>query len=159
MYRVGFGWDLHSLAPGVPLLLGGVGIPGAMGSLAHSDGDVLLHALIDALLGAACLDDIGTHFPPQDQRWKDADSVELLRRTMELVGGSGYQLGNVDSTIVLEKPNLAPYKGKIRHSIANEVGISVSEVSVKAKTREGLGSVGRGEAIEAFVTVLLVQGG
>lgn len=155
MIRVGSGWDLHRLVEGRPLWLGGVNIPSPKGEEAHSDGDVLLHAVIDALLGAAALGDIGTHFPPSDSQWKDADSRHLLRMTLNLLKREGWHIGNLDCTIILEAPRLGPHKETIRRTLAEDLGLPVDAVSVKAKTKEGVDAVGRGEAVEAFAAVLI----
>ncbi len=154
-FRIGQGWDLHRLAAGRPLLLGGVRLPSELGEEAHSDGDVLIHAVIDAMLGAAALGDIGTHFPPSDEAWKDADSRDLLARTAALVRGAGWEPGNVDCTVVLERPRMGPYGNAIRESLASCLGVESSAVSVKAKTAEGLGEVGSGRAVEASAVVTL----
>lgn len=153
--RVGEGWDLHRLVTGRRLLLGGVEIPFERGELAHSDGDVLLHALTDALLGAAALGDIGAHFPPSDPRWKDADSLELLARAVDLVAAEGWRLVNVDCTVVLERPRLGPHVDAIRARVAAALRLEVGRVSVKAKTAEGLGPIGSGDAVEARAVALV----
>lgn len=154
--RIGTGWDIHPLVPGRRLLLGGVEIPHDLGESGHSDGDVLLHAIIDALLGATASGDIGTHFPPSDQRWKDASSVDLLGRTLELI--AGYTIINLDCTIILQQPRLRPHIDTIRESIARSCGLPLSRVSVKAKTAEGLlNEVGKGTAVIAQVVVLLSE--
>jgi 2-C-methyl-D-erythritol 2,4-cyclodiphosphate synthase len=155
MIRVGSGWDLHRLVEGRPLWLGGVNIPSPKGEEAHSDGDVLLHAVIDALLGAAALGDIGTHFPPSDSQWKDADSRHLLRMTLNLLKRKGWHIGNLDCTVILEAPRLGPHKETIRRTLAEDLGLPVDAVSVKAKTKEGVDAVGQGEAVEAFAAVLI----
>jgi 2-C-methyl-D-erythritol 2,4-cyclodiphosphate synthase len=155
MIRVGSGWDLHRLVEGRPLWLGGVNIPSPKGEEAHSDGDVLLHAVIDALLGAAALGDIGTHFPPSDSQWKDADSRHLLRMTLNLLKREGWHIGNLDCTVILETPRLGPHKETIRRTLAEDLGLPVDAVSVKAKTKEGVDAVGQGEAVEAFAAVLI----
>jgi 2-C-methyl-D-erythritol 4-phosphate cytidylyltransferase / 2-C-methyl-D-erythritol 2,4-cyclodiphosphate synthase len=154
-FRVGQGWDLHRLVPGRKLLLGGVEVPSPVGEEAHSDGDVLLHAIIDALLGAAALGDIGSHFPSSEERWRDADSRDLARRAAALVREAGWVPGNLDCTIVLEKPRLGPFKDAMRESIAACLGMSPNAVSVKAKTKEGVDAVGEGRAIEAYALVAL----
>jgi 2-C-methyl-D-erythritol 2,4-cyclodiphosphate synthase len=134
-----------------------VTIPHALGTEAHSDGDVLLHALMDALLGALALGDIGEHFPPSDPAYRDADSLALLAHVKSLVEPGGYEITNIDSTIVLEEPKLKPYKQAIRASIANALGLDISQVSVKAKTMEKIDAIGRGEAIASSVSVLLTR--
>jgi 2-C-methyl-D-erythritol 4-phosphate cytidylyltransferase/2-C-methyl-D-erythritol 2,4-cyclodiphosphate synthase len=154
-FRIGQGWDIHRLVPDRRLMLGGVEVPSALGEEAHSDGDVLLHAIVDALLGAAALGDIGTHFPPSDETWRDADSRDLARRAADLVRAEGWRPGNLDCTIVLERPKLGPYKEAIRASIADCLGVPLGDVSVKAKTKEGLDAVGEGRAVEGIAVVAL----
>ena len=158
-FRIGQGWDLHRLVPGRPLLLGGAAVPSELGEDAHSDGDVLLHAVMDAMLGAAALGDIGEHFPPSDEEWHGADSRDLARRSADLVRGAGWELGNVDCTVVLERPRLGPFKEAIRASLADCLGVRPDAVSVKAKTKEGIDAVGDGRAIEAFAIVSLFPTG
>jgi 2-C-methyl-D-erythritol 4-phosphate cytidylyltransferase/2-C-methyl-D-erythritol 2,4-cyclodiphosphate synthase len=158
-FRVGQGWDLHRLIPGRPLMLGGIDVPNDRGEDAHSDGDVLFHAIIDALLGAAALGDIGTHFPPSDEAWRGADSADLARRTAALVRESGWEPGNIDCTVVLEAPKLGAYKDAIRESVARCLGLSPNAVSIKAKTKEGCDAVGEGKAIEAFACATLFPAG
>jgi len=153
--RVGQGWDLHRLVAGRALMLGGVAVPSALGELGHSDGDVLFHAIVDAMLGAIGAGDIGRHFPPSDQRWKDAPSRVFARRAAEILAESGWRIANVDSTVVLERPRLAPHIDAIRASIADALGLPVDAVSVKAKTHEGVDAAGRLEAIEAQAIVLV----
>jgi 2-C-methyl-D-erythritol 2,4-cyclodiphosphate synthase len=153
--RIGQGWDIHRLAPGRRLMIGGVEIPHDRGEVAHSDGDVLLHAITDAILGAAALGDIGTHFPPSEPEWKDASSADLLRRALRVVREAGFEILNVDCTVILEAPKLFPFREAIRSSIAGILGAEMSAVSFKAKTREGLGEAGRGDAVEAMAAVLL----
>jgi len=154
-FRIGQGMDLHRLVSGRKLMLGGVEVPSELGEDAHSDGDVLLHAIIDALLGAAALGDIGTHFPPSDERWRGADSRELARRAIALVREAGWELGNLDCTVVLEEPRLGPFRAAICESVAACLGIPSDSISVKAKTKEGMDSVGEGRAIEAVAIVAL----
>ncbi len=154
-FRIGSGWDLHRLSPGRRLMLGGLEIPSQAGEVAHSDGDVLLHAIIDAFLGAAALGDIGSHFPPTDPRWKDADSKDLARSAAALVAGAGWEGVNLDCTVILEKPRLGPHRDAIRASIARIFGMDLAAVSVKAKTKEGVDATGEGRAIEAYATVLM----
>jgi 2-C-methyl-D-erythritol 4-phosphate cytidylyltransferase / 2-C-methyl-D-erythritol 2,4-cyclodiphosphate synthase len=154
-FRIGQGWDLHRLVAGRRLMLGGIELPGDFGEEAHSDGDVLLHAAIDALLGAAALGDIGTHFPPSDAAWRDADSADLARKAAALVRAAGWDIGNLDCTVVLEAPRLGPFKDAMRASIAGCLGISPDAVSVKAKTKEGVDAVGEGRAVEATAIVAL----
>ncbi len=153
--RIGSGWDLHRLVAGRPLILGGVRIEAERGEEGHSDGDVLCHAVIDALLGAACMGDIGAHFPPKDPEWKGADSLGLLRRVSSMIREAGFMPLNVDATVVLEAPRLRPYADDIRASLAGALGVSSNMVSVKAKSAEGLGPIGAGEAIEAYASVLV----
>ena len=154
-FRSGIGYDLHRLTAGRKLILGGVEIAAEKGLAGHSDADILLHAVTDALLGAVGLGDIGQHFPPSDPQWRDADSGVFLRHARRLVEESGYRLVNVDAVVVLEKPKLAPFRDAIRESLADKLGVSPDRVSVKAKTAEGLGPIGQGEAAEAYVVVLV----
>ncbi len=155
--RIGIGYDIHRFGPGRTLVLGGVALPGETGLAGHSDADVVLHAVIDALLGAAALGDIGTHFPSDDPQWKDADSASLAERTLELVRDAGYAIENVDVTVIAEKPRLAPHLEGMRGRTAAILGVSAVDVSVKATTNEGIGDIGRGEAIAAVAVVLLHQ--
>jgi 2-C-methyl-D-erythritol 2,4-cyclodiphosphate synthase len=155
--RIGHGYDLHALAPGRPLVLGGVQIPHSHGPIAHSDGDVLLHALADALLGAAALGDIGQHFPDTDPAYAGADSRVLLRRVASLVREAGYAVVNIDATVLAQRPRLAPHRDAMRANIAADLGLDIGAVSVKATTTEGLGPVGRGEAISAHAVCLLAR--
>jgi 2-C-methyl-D-erythritol 2,4-cyclodiphosphate synthase len=155
--RIGQGWDLHRLVPARPLILGGVNIPAQSGELGHSDGDVLLHALIDALLGAAALGDIGSHFPPSDPTWKDAESSDLLCTVLALVEEAGLEVINIDATIILQSPKLSPYRETIRENLASLFKLPLDRISVKAKTKEGVDAAGRGEAIEAMAVVLLEE--
>lgn len=153
--RIGHGFDAHRLVEGRTFVLGGVRIPYERGALGHSDGDVLAHALADALLGAAALDDLGTRFPASDPRWKDADSMELLERCAAAVRSAGFAIVNVDATIVLERPKLAPFIGRMRETIAARLGIDVAAVGVKAKTSEGMGYTGDGSGVAAHAVALL----
>ncbi len=153
--RVGTGYDLHRLVPGRPLVVGGVRIPGDRGPLGHSDGDVALHAVTDAMLGAAGLGDIGAHFPDSDPQWKGASSVDLLRRAVALVRAQGFEVGNVDVTVLLEAPKIGPHIGEMRRVLAGALAVDPDRVSVKGKTNEGLDAVGRGEAIAAHAVALL----
>ena len=155
-FRIGEGWDTHALVPGRQLIIGGVDVPHTAGLLGHSDADVLLHAIIDAMLGAAGLGDIGSHFPDTDARFKGADSVVLLRETVRLLTERGHQIGNIDSTVIAQAPKLALYISAMRELIAQVVGLEVSRVNVKAKTAEKLGPVGQGLSIEARAVVLLM---
>ena len=154
--RIGQGWDVHALVEGRPLIIGGVRIPHTHGLLGHSDADVLLHAITDALLGAAALGDIGRHFPDTDARFKGADSWTLLQHTANLVTQAGYRLGNVDSTVVAQAPKLAPHIDAMRERIASALQVSVSQVNVKAKTAEKMGPVGLGQSIEAQAVALII---
>jgi 2-C-methyl-D-erythritol 2,4-cyclodiphosphate synthase len=153
--RIGEGWDIHALVEGRKLVLGGVEIPFSKGLLGHSDADALLHAISDALLGAASMGDIGTHFPDTDAQWKGANSALLLSEIAKRVRAKGFEIGNVDSTIIAQAPRLAPYILAIRESIAHALSVSVNQVNVKAKTAEKLGPVGEGLAMEARAVVLL----
>jgi len=153
--RTGFGYDLHRLVQGRKLVLGGVIIPFEKGLDGHSDADVLLHAITDALLGAAAMGDIGTHFPDTDPEWKGADSRMLLRKAVQLIRDRGYQLGNVDSTIVAERPKLKPYIDQMRSNIAADLGLETDQVSVKATTSEQIGMIGREEGMCAMAVCLL----
>jgi 2-C-methyl-D-erythritol 2,4-cyclodiphosphate synthase len=154
--RVGIGYDIHRFQEGRRLLLGGVEIEFEKGLAGHSDADVLLHAITDALLGAASLGDIGHFFPPDDPSFAGIDSRELLARTVEMIRPLGYMVGNVDATVIVERPRLAPYIKAMRQRIAETLGTDESRVSVKATTNEGLDEVGRGEAIAALAVVLLL---
>ncbi|MEO9256579.1 MAG: 2-C-methyl-D-erythritol 2,4-cyclodiphosphate synthase [Tepidiformaceae bacterium] len=155
MTRVGLGEDLHRIDDGRTLVIGGVIIEEGPGLAGHSDADVLLHAITDAILGAAALGDIGHYFPPSDPRYAHADSADFLRVALRLAREAGWEIGNVDSTVRAERPKLAPYIEHIRERIAEIAGIEVGQVSVKAKTSEGLDAVGRGEAMAASAIVLL----
>lgn len=157
MIRIGNGYDVHALAEGQPLWLGGVRIESPVGCVAHSDGDVPIHALCDALLGALALGDIGKHFPDTSMEFKGIDSKVLLRRTMALVSEAGYRAGNADITIAMQRPKLSPYILQMRETIAGIMGVSADAVSVKATTTEKLGFVGRGEGCEAYAVVLLYR--
>ena len=153
--RVGTGYDLHRLTGGRSLFLGGVEIPSPVGAEAHSDGDTLIHAIIDALLGAAGKGDIGTHFPPGDPEYRDISSRVLLRRTLKMITEAGFRLINVDSSVLLEKPRLQPYIERIRACLAEDLNLDPGRISVKAKTGESMGDVGEGRAVEAQAVVLL----
>ncbi len=153
--RTGIGWDSHRLVSGRPLILGGVRIEHDLGLDGHSDADVLTHAVIDALLGAAGLDDIGAHFPDTDPRWRDADSIELLRAATALVAQRSLRVGNVDSTIMMERPKLGPRRAEMRERLATALDIDTGLVNVKATTGEGMGFVGRGEGVAALAVVVL----
>jgi 2-C-methyl-D-erythritol 2,4-cyclodiphosphate synthase len=153
--RVGQGYDVHRLVPGRPLVLGGERIPSDVGLEGHSDADVLLHALGDALLGAAALGDLGDHFPPTDERWRGADSSELVRRIVALVAEAGWRTVSCDLTLIAEAPRLAPYRDAIRRRVAELLAVESTAVGLKATTHEGLGALGRGEGIAALAVVLL----
>jgi 2-C-methyl-D-erythritol 2,4-cyclodiphosphate synthase len=153
--RIGEGWDTHPLVAGRPLVLGGVTIPHTHGLAGHSDADALAHAITDALLGAAALGDIGRHFPDSDERFRGADSLRLLAEAARRVRDAGFELGNVDSTVVAQAPRLAPHIEAMRERLAQALGIDIACVNVKAKTAEKMGPVGRGEAIEARAVCLL----
>ena len=153
--RIGNGYDVHALADGLPMFLGGVRIPSERGFVAHSDGDVAIHALCDALLGALALGDIGKHFPDSDPRYKGIDSKRLLEQVMDLVHAEGWTVGNVDITIALQAPKLVPHIPVMRQTLAAILGVDESQVSVKATTTERLGFVGRQEGCEVWATVLL----
>lgn len=155
--RVGEGWDVHALVPGRRLVLGGVTIAHSAGLLGHSDADALLHAITDAVLGAAGLGDIGTHFPDTDVQFRGADSMQLLAEAVRRVAVQGWQVGNIDSTVVAQAPRLAPHIGAMRAGIAQALGLAPEQVNVKAKTAERLGPVGQGMAIEARAVVLLFK--
>ncbi len=153
--RAGTGYDLHRLVSGRPLILGGVTIPWAVGALGHSDADVVCHAITDAVFGAVGLGDIGRHFPDSDPRWKDASSLDLLTRAAALAAEQGYEVGNVDVTVILEKPKIRDHIDRMRELIAGALGIDPSRVSVKGKTNEGVDAIGRGEAVAAHAVALL----
>ncbi|MEJ7894361.1 MAG: 2-C-methyl-D-erythritol 2,4-cyclodiphosphate synthase [Solirubrobacteraceae bacterium] len=155
MIRTGIGVDSHRLAPGRPLILGGVDIPNEEGLAGHSDADVLTHAIIDALLGAAAMGDIGQHFPDTDERWKDADSLTLLRAVVVGLGENGFRIVNVDGSVVMERPKLAPYRDAMRAALAEALGVSIARVSVKATTGERMGFVGRGEGVACLAVATL----
>ena len=157
MFRVGFGYDAHRWVEGRPLILGGISVPYAKGLLGHSDADVLTHAVIDAILGALAMGDIGRHFPDTDPAFKDMQSLRMLEKVLGWVQEAGYRINNVDSTIVAQKPKLAPHFPDIQSRLAATLQVSVHQVSVKAKTTEGMGFCGREEGIEAFAVVSLVQ--
>ena len=154
--RIGEGWDTHALVAGRPLILGGVEVPHTHGLLGHSDADALCHAITDALFGAAAMGDIGHHFPDTDERFKGADSLALLAEAARRVRGAGWQIGNVDSTIVAQAPKMAPHILAMRQRLSTALGITLEQVNVKAKTAEKMGPVGNGEAIEARAICLLM---
>jgi len=155
MYRIGFGTDIHRLVAGRPLVIGGVVIESDLGADGHSDADVLIHAVTDAVLGAMALGDIGAHFPDTDERWRNAESSEFLLYAVGLVRARGYEVSNIDATIGLEKPKLQPYIDEIRAGLANALRIDLDRVSVKAKTGEAVDAVGERQAISAQAVVLL----
>jgi 2-C-methyl-D-erythritol 2,4-cyclodiphosphate synthase len=155
--KIGLGYDIHRLVKGRRFLLGGVQLPSPKGELGHSDGDVLAHAVCDALLGAAALGDIGEMFPPSAPEWKDADSMELLRAAYSKVKQQGYRLANLDCVVICEKQKVLPFRGAIRESLAKTLEVSADAVFVKGKTAEGLGSVGKGKAVEVYAVCLLTS--
>lgn len=157
--RIGMGYDVHKLTEGRDLILGGVNIPWEKGLLGHSDADVLIHAVMDALLGAAALGDIGQHFPDTDPAYKGISSVKLLSHVMALLKENGYQVGNIDAVIIAQKPKMAPHIPAMRENLAEAMGVPLSRVSVKATTEEGLGFTGRGEGIAAQAVCLLEERG
>ena len=156
-FRIGEGWDVHALVPGRALVIGGVHIPHTMGLLGHSDADVLLHAITDAILGAAGLGDIGNHFPDTDAQFRGADSAILLAEAARRVRAAGYSIGNVDSTVVAQAPRLAPHIPRMRECIAKALEVEPGQVNVKAKTAERLGPVGQGLAMEARAAALIYK--
>ncbi len=158
-FRVGFGYDVHQLKDSIPLAIGGVVIPHSSGACGHSDADVLIHAIMDALLGSCGLRDIGCHFPDSDPSLKNIDSKLLLERVVHLIHDHGYRLSNVDSTICLQKPNLSDYIPQMRQVLARILEVDEQQVSIKATTTEGLGYIGTGEGISAYAVVLVVGGG
>lgn len=156
--RIGSGIDYHQLVEGRDLWIGGIKIPHTKGALGHSDADVLLHAICDALLGAACLGDIGVHFPDTSGEFKNIDSKILLKRTVELIQAEGYSIGNIDSTLCLQAPKIKPYVSQMQQVIATICGINLKDISIKATTTEQMGFVGREEGLVAYATVLLEEG-
>lgn len=158
-FRVGIGYDSHRFDPGRRLVLGGVLFPDAPGLRGFSDADAVAHAVIDALLGAACLGDIGTHFPPGEEAWRDADSMELLARAVALLRGEGWRVGNVDVTVICERPRIGPRAAEMRAALAGRLGVGVGAVSVKGKSNEGMGWIGRGEGIAVCAVAALEGGG
>ena len=155
--RVGTGFDIHRLVEGRRLVVAGVEVPGASGALAHSDGDVVFHAVADAILGAAALGDIGEHFPDSDPAWKDADSADILGRVVEMAADAGWRVGNADVNILLERPKLAALKSAMRRRLDEVLNVTADDVGLKARTFEGLGPIGAGEAIAAQAVILLVH--
>ena len=156
-FRIGQGFDVHQLETGLPLIIGGVYIPHTKGIVAHSDGDVLIHAICDALLGAACLGDIGTHFPDTANEFKGIDSKILLAKTALLIRKQGFEINNIDCTLCLEKPKIFPVVIKMREEISKAAGINIEEISIKATTNEKLGYVGREEGVSAMAIALLIK--
>lgn len=156
-FRIGHGYDVHALGEGLRLVLGGVEISHEKGCIAHSDGDVLVHAICDALLGALALGDIGKHFPDTSAEFKGVDSLILLRRVVELIGEKGYKVGNIDSTIAMQRPKLRPYIDLMRERISESVGVDVSQVSVKATTTERLGFEGEEKGVSATAVCILIR--
>lgn len=154
-FRTGFGFDVHAFAEGRKLIIGGIEIPFNKGLEGHSDADVLLHAICDAMLGALALGDIGKHFPNTDERWKDADSTKLLEHVNELIQNKGYELGNLDCVLAMENPKISPYVEQIRNRISKLLKVDVDQISIKATTTEKLGFIGRTEGVVSFATVLL----
>ena len=155
--RVGIGYDIHKLVKGRPLMLGGLKVPYTKGLLGHSDADVLLHAICDALLGAAALDDIGKHFPDTDPKYKGISSLKLLKKTGELISSEGYRIINIDSTLIAEEPKIAPFKKAMVNKIAGALGINKKDVSIKATTNERIGDIGKKKAIAAYAVALLMK--
>ncbi|WP_017404423.1 2-C-methyl-D-erythritol 2,4-cyclodiphosphate synthase [Delftia tsuruhatensis] len=156
-FRIGEGWDVHALVPGRKLILGGIEVPHELGLLGHSDADVLLHAITDALLGGAALGDIGRHFPDTDPEFRGADSLVLLMEAARRVRATGLEIGNIDSTIIAQAPKLAPHIPAMRERIATALGLALDQVNVKAKTAEKLGPVGQQQAMEARAAALLFR--
>ena len=159
IYRTGLGWDVHRIVSNRPMILGGVRIDCDFGLEGHSDADILAHAITDAILGAACLGDIGMHFPDTDAQWKGADSLKLLAHAVSLVRNAGYSVVNIDTTVILERPKLKDYRLPIRQSLAASIGIALDCVSVKFKTAERVGPVGEGRSAEAQAIALLIKPG
>jgi 2-C-methyl-D-erythritol 2,4-cyclodiphosphate synthase len=157
MMRIGQGFDVHAFCDGDHVVLGGVRIAHGRGIFAHSDGDVVIHALCDAILGALALGDIGRHFPPTDQRWRDADSRDFLRHCARLMGNAKFEIGNADVTVIGERPKIAPHADAMRASLAADLGCAIEQISVKATTSEKLGFTGREEGLVAQAVVLLVE--
>ncbi len=153
--KVGFGFDVHELTEGESLILGGIEIPHSKGTIAHSDGDVLIHAICDALLGAANLRDIGFQFPDSNNEFKNIDSKILLKKTYELLGKKGFEIGNIDSTLALQKPKLKDYIGQMQNTLANILDLDIEDISIKATTTEKLGFEGREEGVSAYAVVLI----
>lgn len=155
--RIGYGYDTHRFADARRLVLGGVVFPGERGLLGHSDADVLIHAIIDAVLGAAAMGDIGTHFPDNAEEWKDADSAVLLRKVVEMVDAAGYEIGNVDCTVICERPKIMPKVAMIRERLSSIMGVEIGDISVKGKTNEQMDDVGSGKGIEVHAVCLIKE--
>ena len=155
--RIGQGYDVHAFGPGTHVMLGGVAVPHDRGVVAHSDGDVVIHALCDAILGALALGDIGKHFPPGDERWRGADSRVFLRHCRMLMRERGYAMGNADVTVICERPKVGPHADRMRALLAEDLGVETDAISVKATTSEKLGFTGRGEGLAAMAIALLVR--
>lgn len=155
--RIGSGYDLHRLVPDRDLIIGGVTLPYLLGEEAHSDGDVLIHAIIDSLFGALALGDIGTHFPPSDNKWKNISSLILLKKCCSLIEEEGYIVGNIDCTVILEKPKIKPHVEAIRKKLSETMNIEISQISIKGKTKEGVDATGENRAIEAHAISLLLK--
>lgn len=153
--RIGQGFDAHAFSSEKPLILGGVLIPNAMGVKAHSDGDVVVHALIDSLLGAAALGDLGTYFPDSDERWRNISSCQLLRQTIQIIHNQNYWVHNVDITVIAQIPKLSPYRESIRRNLSEDLQVQIDQISVKFTTTDGLGFIGRSEGIAASSVVLI----
>ena len=156
-FRIGYGYDIHRLAEGESLIIGGVSIPSNFGTVAHSDGDLMLHTFSDALLGALALGDIGEHFPDTDPAWRGVSSLDLLARCHAMVRERGYEIANLDATLVLERPKVLPYRDAMRSTIAAALELDSGQVSLKATTGEAMGFVGRGEGVDAHAMVLLTK--
>lgn len=153
--RTGIGYDVHRFAENRPMILGGVNIPFEKGLLGHSDADVLLHAIADAMLGAAALGDIGVHFPPTDEQWKDLDSVEIVRHSVRLLAENGWELVNIDATVIAEAPKVNPHVAAMKDRIADVAGLELGAISIKATTNEGMGWIGREEGIAAIASAMI----
>jgi 2-C-methyl-D-erythritol 2,4-cyclodiphosphate synthase len=154
--RIGFGYDSHRFDEAREMVLGGVVIPGVPGLVGFSDGDAIAHSVTDAILGAACLGDVGSHFPPGDERWRNADSLDLLRRAVSSVRDAGYRVGNVDVTVVCELPRIGPFAGQMREALAGALAVDSGSVSVKGKSNEGMGWEGRRDGLAAYAVALLL---
>ena len=157
MYRIGLGYDIHKLEDNRDLIIGGIKIPYEKGLLGHSDADVLIHAIIDAMFGALALGDIGTHFPDTDNEYKDVSSILLLKRTLQLIYDEGYKINNIDCNIIAQEPKMKPHINKMREKLAQELMIDVNLISIKAKTNEKMDAVGESKAIEANAVVCLIK--